>query len=135
MVFVWPSGARLLIIIECALINYCNTCFKQTGFSVVFFKKSCLGVYILVVYPQLQESHPLIFKYIALFSLKWIIAFIVTLLLLFCSVLIVRLCFQAEETFVQSIGALPIVYFFVILMSYMYSLFYGIIIMKEIYAP
>lgn len=30
---------------------------------------------------------------------------------------------------------MPIVFFFVIFMSYMYSLFYGVIIIKEIYAP
>jgi hypothetical protein len=35
----------------------------------------------------------------------------------------------------NSIGAFPIVYIIVIFASYMYSLYYGLIMLKEIYAP
>lgn len=37
--------------------------------------------------------------------------------------------------FQNTVGAFPIIYIFLIFVAYMYSLYYGIIILREIYLP
>lgn len=95
---------------------------------------SFIGIYTLYSYPLLQTSHPNLYRYLQVFSLKWVIAFMVSLALLIVSCMILKLCCKAQEVFANSLGAFPLIYVFVIFMSYMFSLYYGIVIILEIYS-
>lgn len=96
---------------------------------------SILGVYILLSFPSLNTTHPNLYLYLFVFSGKWIIAFFASLLLLLISCIILKICCHAQDVFSHIIGVFPIMYLIVIITCYFYALYYGIIMLFEIYSP
>lgn len=94
-----------------------------------------LGLYTIYKYPELKSTHPNLYQYIRVFSLKWFLAFFISLALLISSCFLLKVCCRAEHVLAHSLGAFPIIYVFVIFMSYMFALYYGIYIVYEIYSP
>ena len=103
--------------------------------SVYWIMNSALGFYIMYSYPQLQETHPNIFKYLLIFSGKWIMACFASILMIMATSFILKLCCCANGVIQNTVGFFPIVYLVIIFFSYMYSLYYGVVIIKEIYTP
>jgi len=87
---------------------------------------SCLGIYVLLKYPRLQEQNELLYQYIIIFSAKWLFAFLITIVVLLAACLLQRLFYSHFNICSNLIGAFPLVYFFLIAISYIYALKYVI---------
>ena len=106
-----------------------------SAFGCCFFwlLNSALGLYVLTQYPHLHDTHEEIYTYLLYFSSKWIIALFSTLALLLFIQLLMKLCCCAKSVCHNTIGSFPMIYLMIISISYLYSLYYGVIILKEMY--
>lgn len=86
---------------------------------------SGLGLYMLLTYPGLSQSHPNLYAYISIFSAKWLIAFVAAFTLILIVSLAVKVIYKGQDIYSQSLGAFPIMYLLVIFVSYMGSLYHG----------
>lgn len=107
-----------------------------SAFGCCFFwlLNSALGLYLLTQYPHIHDTHQEIYQYLLYFSSKWIIALFLTLALLLSVQLLMKLCCCAKSVCHNTIGSFPIIYLLTISVSYLFSLYYGILILREIYA-
>ena len=94
---------------------------------------SALGIYMLTEYPHLHETHPNIYRYLLYFSAKWAIACLVAIAFLLSGQLLLKACCCVKEVCHNTIGAFPIIYLLIIFISYMISLYYGVIILLEMF--
>eukprot|EP00347_Sterkiella_histriomuscorum_P023316 403335118 len=94
---------------------------------------STLGFYIIYEYPSLAQTYPLTWLYLIAFSSKWLLAGIAALGLLVLICIIMKFWYGSELVCQNTIGAFPVMYIMTIVVSYMASLYYGVVIMKEIY--
>lgn len=96
---------------------------------------SALGIYIISEYPHLHETHPNIYRYLLYFSAKWVLCLVAS----FAFLLTLQLCFKllccAKDVCHNTIGAFPIIYLSMIILSYFASLYYGVLILREMFAP
>jgi hypothetical protein len=96
---------------------------------------SVLGLFILTEYPTLNENHPDIYRYVLYFSAKWLLAFLGTFGVLLLLQTVMKLCCCAKGVCHNTIGAFPVLFLIVIILSYFYSLYYGVVILREMYLP
>jgi len=94
---------------------------------------STLGFYLVWQYPSLRDQHPDLWEYFVVFSSKWIWALLASILCLLCLMLTLKVCCNAEGVVQNSIGAWPIFYIFVVIVAYMFSLYYGVLILLQLF--
>ena len=94
---------------------------------------STLGFYIVHEYPSLKQSHPLTYLYLILFSAKWLLAAAIVLGLMFMLCVMLKCVYREQQVIQNNIGVVPVLYIMTIVVSYLVSFYYGVVIMEEIY--
>ena len=96
---------------------------------------STLGVYLISQYPDIAYTHPELYTYLCVFSAKWFLAFLGTIVFVLFLTTCFKVCYRADDVFSNTIGIFPVVYLVLIFVSYMYSFYYGVILLQDVFGP